>query len=178
MTTITPNLKSAGSGSTGRQPNRASALDLHDVGTRTGATDTDAGTGPVPVIDLADGHLHVWHRRGVTIIELDGGLDDALAAVVAPAIADAVADAEATILDLDHVTILDRTALTIVCEAIDTVPGESSRCIVAGRLSGRLVLDRWFVPDSYAVFTSVADALQARTFVESGYGHGWSIDDA
>lgn len=169
---------SSSSGPADRQAARSPAVDLRDVGTRTGATDTDVGTGPVPVVDLADGHLHVWHRRGVTIVGLDGGLDDALAAVVAPAVAQAVADAEAVILDLDHVTLLDRTALTAVCEAIDAVPGESTRCIVAGRLSGRLVLDRWFVPDSYAVFTSVADALQARTFVESGYGHGWSTTDA
>lgn len=181
MTTITPHRMSTGSdgpeGPEHRGP-RSPAIDVHDVGTRPGATDTDVGTGPVPVVDLADGHLHVSHRRGVTIIELDGGLDDALAAVVAPAIAAAVAGAEAVILDLDHVTLLDRTALSTVCEAVDTVLGENTRCIVAGRLSGRLVLDRWFVPDAYAVFSSVPDALQARTFVESGYGHGWSIDGA
>lgn len=175
MTTITPHLMSAGSGDVDPPPIRSSALDLHDVGTRTGANDIDAETGPVPVVDLADGHLHVSRRRRVTIVELDGGLDDALADVVAPAIAAAVADADAVILDLDHVTLLDRSALTTVCAAIDTVPGENTRCIVAGRLSGRLVLDRWFVPDTYAVFTSVPDALQARTFLESGYGHGWSI---
>ncbi len=154
----------------------SSPLDIHQVGTRTGATDTDEGTGPMPVLDLADGHLHVWTRRGVTVVELDGGLDDALAAVLVPAIEAAVSGAEAVVLDLDHVTLLDRTALFAVCDALDSVGSDNSRCIVAGRLSGRLVLDRWFVPDSYAVFSSVPDALQARTFIESGYGHGWSVD--
>lgn len=155
--------------------NAISPLDIHHVGTRTGATDTDEGTGPMPVLDLAGGHLHVWTRRGVTVVELDGGLDDALAAVLVPAIEAAVRGAEAVVLDLDHVTLLDRTALSAVCGALDSVGGDNSRCIVAGRLSGRLVLDRWFVPDSYAVFSSVPDALQARTFIESGYGHGWSV---
>ena len=151
----------------------APRLDVHEVGTRTGATETDAVTGPMPVVDLADGHLHVSVRRGATIVQVDGGLDDALAAVIAPAIEAAVAGCKAVILDLDPATLLDRTALDAVCAAIDTEPGVS-RCVVAPRLSGRLVLDRWDVPDSFAVFGSVADALQARAFVESGYGDGWS----
>ena len=148
--------------------------DLDAVGTRTGATDVDDPTGPMPAVALADGHVHVSVRRGVTIVALDGGLDDVLASRVVPVIVAAVRGAGAVVLDLDHVTLLDRSALTAVCDALAVVPGPHSCCIVAGRLSGRLVLDRWAVPSTFAVFNSVADALQARTFVESGYGHGWS----
>lgn len=147
--------------------------DVNDVGTRPGASDTDVVTGPMPVVDLVGGHLHVSVRRGVTIVAVDGGLDDALAAVLAPAIDAAVGGSNAVVLDLDQVTLLDRSALDTVCAAID---GERdiSRCIVAPRLSSRLVLERWDIPKTFAVFGSVPDALQARTFVESGYGDGWT----
>ena len=37
-------------------------------------------------------------------------------------------------------------------------------------------LDRWDVPSRFVVFTSVADALQAREFAASGYGTGWALD--
>ena len=148
-------------------------LDVNDVGTRPGATDPEPVTGSTPAVDLAGGHLHVSVRRGVTVVALDGGLDDALAEGIAATIEAAVTGADAVVLDLDHVTLIDRSALTALCAALGTIPGEHACCIVAGRLSGRLLLDRWGVPASFAVFTSVADALQARTFVESGYGHGW-----
>lgn len=152
-----------------------SSLDVNDVGTRPGATDNEVVTGPMPVVDLVDGHLHVFLRRGSTVVQIDGGLDDALATMLAPAIETAVADAVAVVLDLDQVTLLDKSALDTVCAALDAAAGES-RCIVAGRLSGRLVLERWKIPETFAVFSSVADALQARTFVESGYGEGWSTE--
>ncbi len=148
---------------------------VESMGTRPGATETDAVTGPLPVVDLADGHLHVSMCRNVTIIEADGGLDDRLAGLISPAIAAAVVEAMAVVLDLDQVTLLDRAALETVCDALGT--GRLSahdQCIVAGRLSGRLVLDRWEIPETMAVFTSVADALQAREFAASGYGNGWN----
>ena len=149
--------------------------DAGTMGTRTGAADDDPViTGPMPALDLLDGHLHISVRRGTTIVAIDGGLDDALAERVAPAIAGAIVESDAVILDLDRVTLLDRTALERICALIDAAPLAPSRCVVAARLSGRLVLDRWNVPESFAVFTSVADALQARTFIESGYGNGWS----
>jgi anti-anti-sigma regulatory factor len=144
-----------------------------DVGTRVGASDIDPVTGPMPVVDIADGHLHVSARRDVTIVALDGGLDDALAAEVTPELASATAGAAAVALDLDRVTLLDRTALEAVCAVLDALPDDVDRCIVSGRLSGRLVLDRWDVGARFAIFSSIADALQARTFVASGYGNGW-----
>lgn len=152
-----------------------SGPDVADVGTRTGASDLDSVTGPLPVIDLDDGHLHVCTRRDVTIVEIDGGLDHTLAGSIVPSLDDIVAGASAVVLDLDRVTLLDRKAVDAVCAVLDRLPGDS-RCIVAGRLSSRLVLDRWGVPVRYAVFTSVADALQAREFVASGYGTGWALD--
>mgnify|MGYP000451074579 CR=1 FL=1 len=129
-------------------------------------------TGPLPVLELAEGHLHVSLRRGVTIVEIDGGLDDTLAAELVPHLHSATADADAIVLDLDRTTLLDQTALdTIGAVLLDL---DIDRCIVAGRLSGRLVLERWGIPEHFAVFSSVPDALQARAFVESGYGTGWS----
>lgn len=144
------------------------------VGTRTGATDDASVTGPLPVLDLADGHLHVSLRRDVTIIEIDGGLDDDLSLELAPLVATALEEAEAVVVDLDQTTLLDRTALeAVLAPLLDAAPG-IDRCIVSGRLSGRLVLERWDVLDEFVVFSSVADALQARAFVESGYGTGWA----
>lgn len=150
-------------------------VDAAAMGTRAGATHADPPTGPMPVLDLADGHVHVSVRRDVVIVQIDGGLDDLLAAHLAPAIESAVDGAVAVVLDLDQVTLLDRTGLETVCHALDGIDDVTDRCIVAGRLSGRLVLERWDVPERYAVFTSVPDALQARAFVESGYGNGWAL---
>jgi len=150
------------------------ASDPATVGTRTGATDDALVTGPLPVLDLADGHLHVSLRRDVTIVEIDGGLDDALAAELAPLVATALQEAEAVVLDLDQTTLLDRTALEAVVAPLVDSAHEIDRCIVSGRLSGRLVLERWDILDEFVVFSSIPDALQARAFVESGYGTGWA----
>lgn len=148
--------------------------DVARVGTRTGASDDAAVTGPLPVLDLADGHLHVSLRRDVTIIEIDGGLDDDLAAILAPLVSTALEDAVAVVLDLDQTTLLDRTALEAVVAPLRATTPPIDRCIVSGRLSGRLVLERWEILDEFVVFSSIADALQARAFVESGYGTGWA----
>lgn len=144
-----------------------------DVGTRTGATDDAVITGPLPALDLAEGHLHISVRRGVTIVEVDGGLDDDLAEIVAPLIESTLADGDAVILDLDQTTLLDRTALEAVCEPLHAARAAVESCIVSGRLSARLVLERWDIPTRFVVFSSVPDALQARAFIESGYGTGW-----
>ncbi len=160
-----------------RSGQRAISPDPADVGTRTGAADDAVVTGPMPVLDLAEGHLHISVRRGVTIIEVDGGLDDDLAATLTPLIESALADADAVVLDLDHTTLLDRTALDSVCAPFDASRGTVERCIVSGRLSARLVLERWDIPTRFVVFSSVPDALQARAFIESGYGTGWSSAD-
>lgn len=145
------------------------------VATRSGASEQGPITGPTPVLDLADGHLHVSLRRGVTIVALDGGLDDELAAGVVPLVADAVAGADAAILDLDQATLLDRSALEAVCGALPGADDEVDRCLVAGRLSSRLVLERWGIPNRFIIFTSVPDALQAREFAGVGYGTGWDV---
>jgi anti-anti-sigma regulatory factor len=153
----------------------STTIDPAAMATRPGASDIEAVTGPMPVLDL-DGHLHVATRRGVTIVAVDGGLDDALARSLAPAIHTAAAGASAVILDLDRVTLLDRTALDVICDVVEGLPAVTARCVVAGRLSGRLVLERWGLPGRFTLFTSVADALQAREFDASGYGNGWDLD--
>ena len=151
-------------------------VDPATMGTRSGASDLEPVTGPLPVVDLDDGPVHLTTRRDVTIIALDGGLDDALAARVAETIAGIVADATAVVVDLDRVTLLDRSALDAVCAVLDSLPETTRRCLVAGRLSGRMVLERWGVPDRFALFHTVADALQAREFVANGYGTGWQLE--
>lgn len=136
------------------------------------SADDTVVTGPVPILDLADGHLHVSTRRGVTLVAIDGGLDDTLAEELVPLLRSSTVEATALILDLDQTTLLDQSALEAVCFLILDLDVE--RCVVAGRLSGRLVLERWGIPERFVVFSSVADALQARAFVESGYGTGWA----
>ncbi len=174
MTILSPDTGSPDTGSPESGVTDGVLSDAGAMGTRTGAADLDPLiTGPMPAVDLLDGHLHVSERRGVTIVAIDGGLDDALAELVTPTIEVAIAGSDAVILDLDRVTLLDRSALERICATIDAAPSMPSRCVVAARLSGRLVLDRWDIPESFAVFNSVADALQARTFIESGYGNGW-----
>lgn len=141
---------------------------------RVGGSIDEPVTGPLPVTDLAEGHVHVTERRGVVIVALDGALDEALVSRVLPALDGMFSDAEAVILDIDHVTLLDRSALDAVLGALDTAPSDSPRCLIAGRLSGRMVLDRWSIATRLAIFSSVADALQARAFAASGYGTGWT----
>ncbi|MDZ7676452.1 MAG: hypothetical protein U5K30_15455 [Acidimicrobiales bacterium] len=149
--------------------------DPASLGTRAGASEDEPITSPTPVLDLADGHLHVSLRRGVTIVDLDGGLDNALAQRVVPAIAEAATSAEAIIVNLDRATLLDHSALETICGALPD-PGDGvDRCLVAGRLSSRLVLERWGIPTRFIVFTSVPDALQAREFATQGYGTGWDV---
>ena len=66
---------------------------------------------------------------------------------LAPLVATALEEAEAVVLDLDQTTLLDRTALeAVVAPLVDTTPA-IDRCIVSGRLSGRLVLERWDILD-------------------------------
>lgn len=153
---------------------RPVSVDPADVGTREGAADDVAVTGPMPVIDLAGGHLHLTERRGVTILEIDGGLDDTLAASIVPLIDAALDGVDAVVVDLDHTTLLDRSAVEAVCDVIAARGPALERCVVTGRLSARLVLERWDIPVSFVVFSSVPDALQAREFVASGYGPGWT----
>lgn len=141
---------------------------------RVGASIDEAVTGPLPVTDLVEGHLHVTERRNVVIVSLDGGLESGLAERVTPELRRVVADAEAVILDIDRVTLLDRGSLDTVLDAVDAAPDEAPRCLIAGRLSGRMVLDRWMVAERYAIFSTVPDALQARAFAASGYGTGWT----
>lgn len=149
--------------------------DPRALATRPGASELETVTGPLPVLDLEEGHLHVTSRRDVTIVAIDGGLDDELAGSLVDPLREVLADAGAVVVDLDRVTLLDRSALEQVCAVVEELPDCTPRCLVAGRLSGRMVLDRWDVPARFAVFGSVADALQAREFVSSGYGDGWDL---
>lgn len=146
------------------------------VGTRAGDAADDPVTGPMPAIDLHDGRLHVHVDKDVTVVTLDGGLDVAFATEVAPSLAGALADAGAAVLDLDQVTLLEQEGFEVVAAAFGSVTEGLDRCVVASRLSGRMMLERWGVTASYAVFTSVADALQARAFLANGYGEGWRPD--
>lgn len=143
------------------------------VGTRAGDAADDPVTGPMPAIDLLDGRLHVHVDKGVTIATLDGGLDVAFATEVAPSLSRAVADAQAVVLDLDQVALLEHEGFEVLVSAFGSATSGHDRCVVASRLSGRMVLERWGVTSSYAVFTSTADALQARAFLANGYGEGW-----
>jgi len=143
------------------------------VGTRHGDAADDPVTGPMPAIELHDGHLRVHVRRDVTIVTLDGGLDDELVDAVSPVLPGALAGAGPVVLDLDQVTLLDRAAAERLFVEFDAAAAGHERCIVASRLSGRMVLERWGVTTRYGVFTSVPDALQARAFQANGYGEGW-----
>jgi hypothetical protein len=143
------------------------------VGTRPGDGADDPVTGPMPAIELHDGRVRVHVERDVTVASLDGGLDDAFAAEVIPTLPGALAGAEAVILDIDQVALLDRESFDSVLGAFTAATDGLDRCIVASRLSGRMVLERWGVTEDHAVFTSLADALQARAFVANGYGDGW-----
>jgi hypothetical protein len=143
------------------------------MGTRPGDGADDPVTGPMPAIELHDGRVRVHVERDVTVASLDGGLDAAFAGEVVPTLPGALAGALAVVLDIDQVALLDREAFDSVLDAFTAATDGLERCIVASRLSGRMVLERWGVTDHHAVFTSVADALQARAFVANGYGEGW-----
>lgn len=143
------------------------------LGTRPGAGAHDPVTGPMPALALHDGRMQIHSERDVLIVTLDGGLDEAFAREVAPTIPDALAGADAVVLDVDQVTLLDQAGFDILHEAFGQATAGIDCCIVASRLSGRMVLERWGVTERHAVFMSVADALQARAFLANGYGDGW-----
>jgi len=134
---------------------------------------TDPDTGSLPAIELHDGRLRVRVEKDVTVVALDGGLDAEMADDVVPALPGVCAGVDAAVLDVDQVTLLDEGAFGQVAEAFATATAGVDRCIVASRLSGRLVLERWGMTSRFGVFTSVADALQARAFRGDGYGSGW-----
>jgi anti-anti-sigma regulatory factor len=136
-------------------------------------TIAEPDTGPMPALELHDGRVRVHVHRDVTVVTLDGGLDEAFADVVAPMLPGALAGAVAAVLDVDQVTLLDEVAFGRLADAFADASVDADRCIVASRLSGRMVLERWGVTSRFGVFTSVADALQARTFLANGYGEGW-----
>lgn len=143
------------------------------LGTRRGAGAHDPVTGPLPALALHDGHMQVHARRDVLIVTLDGGLDEALAREIVPSIPGALAGAGAVVLDVDQVTLLDQAGFEVLAEAFGRATAGIDCCIVATRLSGRMVLERWGVTERHAIFNSVADALQARAFQANGYGDGW-----
>ena len=144
-------------------------------GTRVGAAaDDPVLTGPMPVLELEDGRLRVHAHRDVTVVALDGGLDDAFVDDVAPRLGGVLAGAQAVVLDVDQVALLDEDAFRRLASAFDDASRGAQRCIVASRLSGRMVLERWGVTSEHALFTSVPDALQARAFEGEGYGDGWT----
>ena len=147
--------------------------DPRTMGTRAGAGAHDPVTGPTPALELHDGRMQLHARRDVLIVTLDGGLDEAFAREIAPTIPGALAGADAVVLDVDQVTLLDQAGFDILHEAFGRATAGIECCIVASRLSGRMVLERWGVTERHAVFMSVADALQARAFLANGYGDGW-----
>lgn len=130
-------------------------------------------SGPLPAFQLHDGRVRVHDHRGVTVVALDGGLDRVLAEEVAPTLDGLLAGTVAVVLDLDQVALLDQDAFEHLLVAFEASTADAVCCIVASRLSGRMVLERWGVVERHGVFTSVADALQARTFEAAGYGQGW-----
>ena len=134
----------------------------------------DPVTGPMPAVSFLDGRLRAHTHRDVVVVALDGGLDVELAEVVAPALDGILAGARAAILDLDQVTLLDQEGMDILAAAFAAATDGVDSCLVASRLSGRLVLERWGFTADHAVFTSTADALQARAFAATGYGIGWT----
>lgn len=150
--------------------------DPSTMANRSGASAREPPTGPLPIVDLAEGHLHVTRRRNVMIASIDGGLDDDLAASLVPTLTELAGSAEAVVLEVDQTTLLGREAFDRVISAISQKLGDDSCCLVAGRLSGRMVLDRWGIGSRFAVFATLADALQAREFAKSGYGTGWSVN--
>lgn len=143
------------------------------VGTRHGDAADDPVTGPMPAIELHDGHLRVHVHRDVTIVTLDGVLDASLVEMVGPVLPGVLAGAGPVVLDLDQVTLRDQASAERLLAAFDDASHGLERCVVASRLTGRMVLERWGVTSRYGVFTSVADALQARAFQANGYGEGW-----
>ena len=143
------------------------------VGTRPGAGAHDPVTGPLPAVALHEGRMQVHVQRDVVVVTLDGGLDEPFARDLAPTIAGTLAGAEAVVLDVDQVTLLDQAGFDVLAAAFARATAGIDCCIVASRLTGRMVLERWGVTERHAVFTSVADALQARAYGAYGYGDGW-----
>lgn len=147
------------------------------LGVRQGDGADDPVTGPMPAVDLHDGRVRVHVDRDVTVVALDGGLDEDFIRQIRPTLQRVLEAAHAVVVDLDQVALLDEPGLAALERTLDAVAAGAERCLVASRLSGRMVLERWGVSERTAVFTSVADALQAKAFLANGYGDGWRPSD-
>jgi anti-anti-sigma regulatory factor len=93
-------------------------------------------------------------RRGVEDVR-----DAALASARSP-----------VVIDLSDCILTDPNALA---DLADDGVGSIELCFVSRRATCRLLLARTGITSRFAVFQQLEDALQARTFAASGYGHGW-----
>lgn len=148
-------------------PAAAAGVDRHP---RTGQ---DELIGHPVELTAVDARVAVSQRGPCVVIAPAGGLDAVLADEIVGTVAAIARTALASILDVEQITLLDRAAFDVLLAGFEQSTDGRDRCLVANRLSGRLVLDRWGVSDRLATFGSVADALQARSFAADGYGLGW-----
>jgi hypothetical protein len=117
-------------------------------------------------------HADVDERDGVVIVTPLGTLRDPLpAGLVEQLKASAL---RPVIIDLSQITLISATP---VMGLAGWVLGASSKpdqcCVVCPRATARALLRKWHVTRCLAIFGSVGDALQARRFVDEGYGPGW-----
>lgn len=123
---------------------------------------------------FADGHLRAWRHAGAVVASIDGALDRSLAELLESPLRSIVVGASHVIIDVDRAVLADKVGVATAVTAVRDAGDDSTElCLVASRMSSRLLLARWGIDTSVPVFTSVADALQALTFQLAGFGDGW-----
>ncbi|HEX9681730.1 MAG TPA: hypothetical protein VGA13_01490 [Acidimicrobiales bacterium] len=124
------------------------------------------------------GARFVAHHRenGVAVVEVSGALDRPSLDDLTTVVCGLGASCEHVVVDLDLATIIDaRTTLRSVVRLAldDTTP---KVCLVCGRVTARILLDRAGVSAVVPVFQSVGDALQAVVMEREGFGRGWQAE--
>ena len=121
MTILSPDTGSPDTGSPESGVTDGVLSDAGAMGTRTGAADLDPLiTGPMPAVDLLDGHLHVVRAaRGRPSSPSTAASTTPSPSWSRPRSRSPSPAVDAVILDLDRVTLLDRSALERICATID-----------------------------------------------------------
>lgn len=137
----------------------------------TNGVDPRDVTGEVSVV--VGPELRIEVRKRCHVVAVDGGLDEVLARRVAHEISGECEGTRGIIVDLDTATLLDPSGVRVLLSAVADEAGGAPVCLATSRLSARLVLARWGIAETTALFASAADALQALVLADDGYGEGW-----
>lgn len=83
------------------------------------------------------------------------------------------------IIDLSDGILVSQQPMEAALAIAGGATGDSDAvCVICSRVSGLMLLRRWGIARTTAVFTTVHDALQAELLRRDGFGNGWAVAGA